>query len=137
MEYKTITLIQPWAQFIMLGWKTIETRTHNKFQKLVGQTILIHAGKSWDHNWGFSEEFLTEAQIEKIMLMPILKPQILCSVHVDSFRPLTKEDSFKAIIDCHNYQRFGLFLSNLKLIKPIQINGQLGAWTYNGKVEYL
>jgi hypothetical protein len=42
---KTITLHQPWASLIACGLKTIETRTHDRFRSLVGETVAIHAGK--------------------------------------------------------------------------------------------
>lgn len=48
MIYPVITLYQPWATWIMRGWKTIETRTHNRFACLDHKTILIHAGKITD-----------------------------------------------------------------------------------------
>lgn len=40
---KAITLWQPWASFVFMGWKTIETRLHSRFKGLVGQRIAIHA----------------------------------------------------------------------------------------------
>jgi predicted transcriptional regulator len=43
-DMKVITLWQPWASFIALGWKTIETRTHDRFKNLVCERIAIHAG---------------------------------------------------------------------------------------------
>lgn len=45
---KCISLYQPWASAIAYGWKTIETRTHERFRGLVGERIGIHAGKKWD-----------------------------------------------------------------------------------------
>lgn len=47
---KAISLWQPWATFVTLKWKTIETRTHDRFKKLVGQRIAIHAAKTIDQN---------------------------------------------------------------------------------------
>ncbi len=40
-----ITLHQPWATLIVLGFKTVETRSWPAPERLVGQTIAIHAGK--------------------------------------------------------------------------------------------
>ena len=40
-----ITLHQPWASLIALGIKTVETRSLPAPALLVGQTIVIHAGK--------------------------------------------------------------------------------------------
>lgn len=33
---KCISMWQPWAWWVMRGWKTIETRTHNRFKGLAG-----------------------------------------------------------------------------------------------------
>ena len=40
-----ITLHQPWASLIALGIKTVETRSWPAPERLVGQTIAVHAGK--------------------------------------------------------------------------------------------
>ena len=43
-----ISLYQPWAEWIMLGWKVIETRKHWRFACLVGKDVLIHAAMRYD-----------------------------------------------------------------------------------------
>ena len=40
-----ITLHQPWASLIALGIKTVETRSWLAPERLLGQTVAIHAGK--------------------------------------------------------------------------------------------
>ena len=45
---KAISLWQPWATFVTMKWKTIETRTHQWFNGLVGQRIAIHAAMNID-----------------------------------------------------------------------------------------
>ena len=40
-----ITLHQPWASLIALGIKTVETRSWPAPARLIGHTIVIHAGK--------------------------------------------------------------------------------------------
>ena len=40
-----ITLHQPWASLIALGVKTVETRSWPAPERLLGQTIAVHAGK--------------------------------------------------------------------------------------------
>ena len=40
-----ITLHQPWALLIALGIKAVETRSWPAPERLIGQTIAIHAGK--------------------------------------------------------------------------------------------
>ena len=40
-----ITLHQPWATLIALGIKTVETRSWPAPERLLGQTVAVHAGK--------------------------------------------------------------------------------------------
>ncbi|MYE38465.1 MAG: ASCH domain-containing protein [Candidatus Spechtbacteria bacterium SB0662_bin_43] len=42
---KVITLHQPWASLIALGIKDIEARSWSPPQRLIGETIAIHAAK--------------------------------------------------------------------------------------------
>lgn len=45
MILPTISIRQPWAWFIIHGWKDIENRTWKLPQKYIGKPVLIHAGK--------------------------------------------------------------------------------------------
>ena len=42
---KAISLWQPHATWVAMKWKTIETRTHDRFRSLRGQRIIIHAAQ--------------------------------------------------------------------------------------------
>lgn len=48
MNYPTLTLHAPWADLIASGWKTLETRRHDRFAGLVGKWIAIHQGLAFD-----------------------------------------------------------------------------------------
>lgn len=124
--FPCITLWQPWATWIALGWKTIETRTHKRFQSLVGQQIGIHAGKRMDlSELIFSNPFLTKQQIADTLACQ--HGQIVCSAFVRDFRILTAQDSKAALIDCGETLRYGLILDNIKPFKSgIKINGSSG-----------
>jgi len=45
-----ISMWQPWATFVCLGWKTIETRTHERLKSLKGKRIVIHATQKVDES---------------------------------------------------------------------------------------
>lgn len=45
---KAISLRQPWAAWVAMKWKKIETRTHDRFRSLEGQRIAIHATQKID-----------------------------------------------------------------------------------------
>ena len=132
MVYPVITLYQPWATWIMRGWKLIETRTHNKFANLSGRTILIHAGKTTDNSfYATHNPYLSKEQI-------LYKPEemvngfILGSAFVFSSRRLNSSDSQLALIECNSTLRYGLFLKDIKVFdEPIPAKGDMGVWYFD------
>ena len=136
-KYPVITLHQPWAQLIALGWKTIETRGHNRFRNLKGKEILIHAGGRWNKYW---EEqampYLTQEQIDKIKAWGPVPASILCKAFVEDARRLNEEDSPNALIKSHN-ALYGLILSNIQPIESIHAKGGQGIWYWTGDFEQI
>lgn len=60
--YPTLSIRQPWAGLIALGFKDIENRTWTANPRYNGQTFLIHAGKQVDRNVvGKGESILANA----------------------------------------------------------------------------
>lgn len=45
-----LTLWQPWAEIIALGWKLVENRTWAPPYGVIGERIAIHAGKRWSRD---------------------------------------------------------------------------------------
>lgn len=133
---KVITLWQPWATLISLRWKTIETRTHNRFKNLEGQTIAIHASKKWDTNWlSAAGNYINNGQQFLIRKMyqenKIPFGKIICTGKVYTFRKLVSSDADKALIECDS-DRWGLFIYNVLILeKPIEAKGHQGVWNYN------
>ena len=130
MILPVITLYQPWATWIMREWKTIETRTHNRFGCLLGKTILIHAGMNTDAA-AINNPYLTKQQL---MYEPneVINGFILGSVFVKSFGKLSSIHSEKSLIDCGNIERFGLYLSQIeKFSEPILCKGEMGIWYFD------
>lgn len=124
-----ITLYQPWATWIMRGWKTIETRTHNRFAGLMGKHILIHAGQTTDGS-AINNPYLTK---EQLLLNPdeVINGYILGSAFVRAFGKLSSIHSEKALIECDTL-RFGLYLTDVqKLESPIKEQGSMGIWYYD------
>jgi len=125
-----ITLYQPWATWIVRGWKTIETRTHSRFSGLLGKTILIHAGMLTDHA-AATNKYLTH---EQIMESPneVVNGFIIGKAFVHKFGPLNSLHSREALIDCANVERWGLFLSKIeKFPEPIPCKGEMGIWYFD------
>lgn len=124
-----ITLYQPWATWIMRGWKTIETRTHNRFACLINKQVLIHAGLRTDIS-AFNNPYLTKKQL-------LFKPDemvngfILGSIFVNDFRELTTNASQRALIECET-KRFGLFFDKIDRWEiPIPEKGEMGIWYFD------
>lgn len=130
--FPVITLYQPWATWIMRGWKTIETRTHNKFSCLKDQIILIHAGQTTDES-AIRNVYLTK---EQLLFNPdeVVNGYILGAVHVSDFALLNDSHSKASLIDCGSIKRYGLFLTNIqKFDDPIKESGSMGIWYYDLK----
>lgn len=127
-----ITLYQPWATWIIREWKTIETREHNRFAKLKGERILIHAGMHTDNsNLTVKNEYLTQ---EQIWMKPeeVVNGFILGSAFIYDFRRLSGKDSKPALIDCTYVPRWGLFLKDIQRFdQPIPAKGSMGIWYYD------
>ncbi len=128
-----ISLWEPWASWVMLGWKTIETRTHDRFRTLEGRTIGIHASKRWD--WRAVEaarKWLTLDQQDithDVRKWAQTHGRILCTAKVNDFRPsLSFFDEPAAMIECSSTDRSGLILVDVKplpiLNAPIIKGGQ-------------
>lgn len=132
MIYPTITLYQPWATWIVRGWKTIETRTHDRFKGLKGKTILIHSGmRTDDSDLTVKNPYLTK---EQILFNPdeVVNGYILGKAFVYEFRKLEEWHSKPALIDCKDTIRYGLFLNNIQQFHtPIPCKGEMGIWYYD------
>lgn len=127
-----ITIKNPWATWIMKGWKVVETRTHNRFRGLDGKRILIHAGMGSDKK-AFDTPHLTPDQKEEL-LMP--KGHILGSAMVYYTGLLLSCDSESALVDCSNSDLYGLCIDEIEIFeKPIPCKGKLGIWYYKLEIK--
>lgn len=130
--FPAITLYQPWATWIMRGWKTIETRTHARFASLEDKTILIHSGQRTDDSDAvISTPYLTARQI---LQDPdeVINGFILGSAFVSKHMELNESHSQNALIDCASVKRYGLFLEQItKFENPIPVKGEMGIWYFD------
>ena len=126
-----------WATFIHLGWKTIETRTHRRFDSS-GHRMGFTQPK-WDKDWEeIAGSYLMKYEIDMIKRNKneIPRGQILCTAFVKRVDFLEYYDSKKALIDCnpaHTLRR-GLFLEKIVDCHDwnIKIKGHQGIWNYKG-----
>ena len=125
-----ITLYQPWATWIIRGWKTIETRTHNRFACLNHKTILIHAGLTTDAA-AINNPYLTK---EQLLQEPdeVVNGFILGSAYVDATGLLCGDDYENKAALIYTKDKYGLFLEKIvKFKEPIPVKGEVGIWYFD------
>jgi hypothetical protein len=130
IELPTISLWQPWASWVAWGWKTIETRTHNRFASLIGQRIGIHAAKTFDPRArNMAGGYLSDGQARSAGRSGDTYPRgIICTALVKDYRVLIPDDAPRALIECRTL-RFGLFLEEVhKIDPPLRCKGRQGIW---------
>jgi hypothetical protein len=126
-----LTLHRPWPNLIVFELKTIETRTHNRFRGLVGQTIAIHAGL---HDEGYPANLmcrhLAAGDVGRAMLHADKYPGcVVGTAYVKAHRLLTDADSRAAL--CPADGLYGLDLVDVRRFRePIKATGQRGIWTW-------
>ena len=129
MIIPVISLWTPWANWVALGWKPIETRTHQRFRGLVGKQIGIHASLHWDKNAIESARpFLSSQQIIKTKGFLKVGGAVICTAYVSEFRELDPLDNAGALIDCTHVTRYGLFLKDVQIIEAVPCKGRQGIW---------
>ena len=133
MKLDAITLYQPWAQLILAGYKTIETRTHSKFARLKGRRIAIHAGRTFDiHSGEMTRPYLMEfTTLMRVVTEARLNMGVLlCTATVYDTGWLDACHSGAALCDCSGRDRYGLFLCDVQPIVPtIPWRGSQGIFT--------
>lgn len=133
-----ITLHRPWPALIALGLKTIETRRHNRFARLAGQWVIIHAAikHEYDTPAGIAARFrkLTtwyekSHEANEACFAVNRSGAMICAVHIESSRPLFAHDSNAALFDCSGGGLHGLIIDRVELIPETPMaTGRQGIW---------
>jgi len=138
-DQRAISLHAPWAQWVVLGWKLIETRKHDRFKSLIGQRIFIHSAKFFDKTaLAAAYPFMDSLQIgmsKNRNPRDIYRPgHVIGSVDVVAGRWLKEVHNHDAMIECGgSVRRFGIFLSNARLFaNPFPVVGRQGIFTIKG-----
>ena len=157
MKIPALTLHEPWATWIAVGLKTIETRTHDRYKSLIGKQIAIHAGQrfdkgaiktahdallpdaSYNHH---SPTIETAIELLSKLIAAARNPRhghVVCMSHIWATRWLSRDDSPDALIDCtpqnagsrECVKRFGFFLGETeRVLDPTVYKGHQGIWTW-------
>ena len=120
---KAITLWQPWATYVTLKFKTIETRTHDRFKSLKGQRIAVHAGLKVDKS-GLLNEYLylkiKRWDVDNIVrFIRMCRGQLVCTATVADARwapnvDFEEREEWNKKAMCDVAGRFCLFLEDIK-----------------------
>jgi hypothetical protein len=127
-----ISLWQPWATWIAWGWKTVETRTHDRFAGLVGKRIAIHAAQKFDDSaFRAAQRFLSDGQYRAVNSRARKYPRgaVICTVEVYESRVVIPNSCAEtgALIECASVKRYGLFLRAVRRVDPpISMRGRQG-----------
>jgi hypothetical protein len=134
---KAISLWQPWAQWVALEWKGIETRTHARFAKLEGERIAIHAAKKWDpHYFDIAFPYLDQDRLYKTRKLVHLDGAIICTADVVKTKWLlgTIHEEREAL--CRTKRLFGLFLDQIQTFDAIPFRGRQGIFEVPDDILY-
>ena len=141
---KAISVWQPSASWVVLKWKTIETRTHDKIKGLKGERIVIHASKKIDFNAFTNEYFLdrlkTPLEMENFYIyVGMNRGRIICTAKVVDTRwalnryYIRQEWNTQAM--CEVTGKYLLFLDEIKPIRnPIFFRGRQGIFNVPDEV---
>ena len=132
---KAISLWQPWATFVSVGWKTIETRTHQRFKSLAGQRIAIHAASKVDRAMPYLAYLpkMTALQNDNLWRFTgMCRGKIVCTATVTAARWALNVDfkergRWNRQAMCEVGGKFCLFLEDIKpLATRIPFRGRQG-----------
>ena len=132
---KAISLWEPWATFIMMKKKTIETRTHNRFKGLVGERIAICAALKFDKS-GIWKDYLPSDwrfSISNLLsLTTVTKGTIMCTATVSAARwapnvDFVERNEWNKKALCEVGGKYCLFLNDIKpVMGRIPVQGRQG-----------
>lgn len=128
---KVISIKQPWASLIVNGYKQYEFRSWKT--KYRGE-ILIHASKAFDKKLleyfkDYNLEYPTGAIIGKVNLKDCI--EVTPKFESDL---INKNEKVYGLVKARSGYAFKL-TDIQKISNPIEINGKLGIWNFEGIIE--
>ena len=125
---KVLTIRQPWATLIILGYKRFEFRS---WQAKYRGEILIHAGKTVDKEaMNRLKEFLPEElPFGKILGKATITDCIKCD---ENFKEMCLKENSKVYEKSTFIEKYAFKLENIeKFEAPIEAKGKLSFWEYD------
>lgn len=131
-----LTLWQPWATFVVAGFKPIETRTHGRYRSLEGKRIAIHSAlrkpkkAELDARFDWLKDHGRDDILEECGWFMDIYPRgyILGTALVDEVRFMTPDDEDGAL--CDYYPGAWAYVLNdaRRFAEPIPCKGEQGIW---------
>lgn len=125
---KAICLKQPFANFILFGWKPLESRTWSTTHRgplLITVSQAIHQGTCLLD--GNEYDCLDIIKMFWQLEMPLHQGKALCIADVKDCREMTLKDEAAAC--CHIYPNAKVWeLENITPVRPFPIKGQLSVF---------
>ena len=115
---KAISLKQPWASFIAIGQKTIETRTWKTNYR--GELLIVSSKSKIEKGLPYAGLFNLKLEFGKALAI----------VNLVDCRPMKKIDEEKAMCD-YFPDLYSWILSEVKKIEAFPVRGQLGLYEVN------
>lgn len=132
---RALTLWQPWGSAIVSGEKPVENRPWAPPKTIIGQTIAIHAGKTYDRD---GEAFLVKCGLAPGRDHWRLLGALIGTVRVDGVVELGQLHPDPILDHPMFFGPFGWKISEArKLVRPIPCKGALGLWTIPFDLEAL
>jgi hypothetical protein len=133
---KVISLHQPWATFVVMNWKTIETRTHQRFKNLIGERIAIHAAQHIDRNEIRKNSYLQVhlfggwEELDLIGRIEAERGKIICTalvIKADWCLNAINHNEWKRAAMCDIQDKFLIHFADIEpLLNPISFCGRQG-----------
>lgn len=125
---KVLTIRQPWASLIMLGYKRFEFRSWRTNYR---GGLLIHAGKGIDKE--------AAKRLEKHLPKDLPFGKILGSVEIvdcikcdDKFGKMCQKEQKDIYVKTTFEEMYAWELANIQMLdNPIEVKGKLGLWDYD------
>ena len=157
LTYPALTVREPYATFLMLGVKRVETRTWRPDESLIGGRVAIHAGRAFDSDEFF--EMVSEIDADLVELHGLDDPggyprgKVLGTMRLDDVGQVVNvvsedyvtvrfSDGRQDVARVDSFGNYGAgrylwYFSDADVWEGggIEAKGRLGIWTFRREVE--
>ncbi len=127
---RALTVKQPWAWAIAMGWKDIENRNWPVPKYLLGEWVAIHAGLSWDADGfdGFAEIMTRTGRADDVYRCEDVRGAVIAVVRLEGD---VLRHSSPWFVGRHGF----VMQDSIKLQEPIGCRGALNFWQLSFAVD--